>query len=257
MKLILLAIAFFSTSPALFAGKPPVKQFYEIRIYQYTTAEQEHTIDGFLEKAFLPALHGSKIKAGVFKPVSNDTASVKKIYVLIPLKTAVQGIEISEKLWKDQTFLEAGKEYFEAAHDKAPYGRYESILLRAFPDHPVMSIPSLNGPKLERIYELRSYEGPTEQKYRNKVEMFNAGGEVVLFNRLGFNAVFYADVIYGSHMPNLMYMTSFDNIESRNEHWKAFGNDAEWKKLSGMEKYKNNVSHIDVILMHPTEYSDF
>ena len=87
--------------------------------------------------------------------------------------------------------------------------------------------------------------------------MFNAGGEVVLFKRLGFNAVFYADVIYGSHMPNLMYMTSFDNMESRNEHWKSFSNDPEWKTLSGMDMYKNNVSHIDITLMHPTEYSDF
>jgi hypothetical protein len=257
MKKLMLAIFFLASCPILFAGKPPAKEFYEIRVYQYTTPGQEQTIDGFLQKALLPALHGSKIKAGVFKPVTNDTAAVKKIYVIIPFKSAAQAIEISEKVSQDKTLLEAGKEYLDAAYDQPPYARYERILLRAFPDHPVMSIPSLNGPKSERIYELRSYEGPTEKKYSNKVEMFNKGGEVVLFNRLGFNAVFYADVIYGSHMPNLMYMTSFDNMESRTEHWKTFGNDPEWKKLSGQDFYKNNVSHIDVTLMHPTEYSDF
>jgi hypothetical protein len=36
------------------------------------------------------------------------------------------------------------------------------------------------------------------------------GGEVPLFVRLGFNAVFYGEVIVGSHMPNLMYMTTFE-----------------------------------------------
>jgi hypothetical protein len=257
MKKVLTAIFFVFACIIAFAGKPPAKELYEIRIYQYTTASQEKTIDGFLEKALLPALHASRIKAGVFKPVTNDTASVKKIYVLMAFKSPTQAIEIAEKVSQDKMLLETGKEYLDAPYDQPPYARYERILLRAFPDHPVMSIPSLKGPKTERIYELRSYEGPTEKKYRNKVDMFNAGGEVVLFKRLGFNAVFYADVIYGSHMPNLMYMTSFDNMESRTEHWKAFSDDAEWKKLSGMNMYKNNVSHIDITLMHPTEYSDF
>jgi hypothetical protein len=82
---------------------------------------------------------------------------------------------------------------------------------------------------VERIYELRSYESPTEEKYLNKVHMFNEGGEITLFNELQFNAVFYADVLFGSKMPNLMYMTSFDNIDSRNEHWKAFGESKTWK----------------------------
>src|SRR6478736_3238678 len=101
MKGSLLAIIFLITSPILFAGKPPAKEYYEIRIYQYTSMEQENSIDGFLEKALLPALHRSKIKAGVFKPVSNDTASIKKIYVLIPFKSPAQAIEISEKMLND------------------------------------------------------------------------------------------------------------------------------------------------------------
>jgi len=257
MKGSLLAIILLITSTILFAGKPPAKEFYEIRIYQYTTVEQENTIDGYLKNALLPVLHGSKIKAGVFKPVSNDTATLKKIYVLIPFKSPAQAVEVSEKILNDKTFQEAGKTFIDAAYDKPPFSRYERILLRAFPDQPTMEIPSLNGPQNERIYELRSYEGPTEEKHRNKVDMFNAGGEVVLFKRLGFNAVFYADVLFGSHMPNLMYMTSFDNMASRDAHWQTFKDDPEWKKLSAMEKYKNNVSHIDITLMHPAPYSDF
>ncbi|MBK9491957.1 MAG: NIPSNAP family protein [Haliscomenobacter sp.] len=47
---------------------------------------------------------------------------------------------------------------------------------------------------------------------------------------MGFNAVFYAEVLSGRRMPNLMYMTSFDNIESRDAHWKSFGADPFWKK---------------------------
>ena len=86
--------------------------------------------------------------------------------------------------------------------------------------------------------------------------MFNEGGEVNLFNRLGFNAVFYGEVLAGSRMPNLMYMTSFEDKASRDEHWKAFGADPEWKKLSADPLYKNNVSKIDIAFLHPTDYSD-
>jgi hypothetical protein len=86
--------------------------------------------------------------------------------------------------------------------------------------------------------------------------MFNDGDEVGLFKRLGFNAVFYAEVMAGSRMPNLMYMTTFENKASRDQHWNAFRDDAQWKQLSGMAEYKNNVSKIEIFFLHPTEYSD-
>lgn len=255
MKSILLAIVLFA-SQGLFAGNIPPREYYELRIYKLASVEQEKTVDAYLEKALLPALHKAGIKAGVYKPIANDTASVKKIVVLIPYKSPAQAIEFTQKLSANTAYLEAGKEYIDAAYNQAPYARFESILLKAFPDHPVFSTPKLAGDKSARVYELRSYEGPTEKLYRNKVDMFNAGGEVKLFRRLGFNAVFYAEVLFGSQMPNLMYMTSFDNMEARDAHWKTFSNDPEWKTLSGMDKYKNNVSHADIILMHPASYSD-
>lgn len=86
--------------------------------------------------------------------------------------------------------------------------------------------------------------------------MFNEGGEIPLFKRLGFNAVFYAQVISGSHMPNLMYMTSFDNRAERDAHWKTFSADPEWKRLSALPEYKNTVSKIDIVFLHPTAYSE-
>ena len=119
-----------------------------------------------------------------------------------------------------------------------------------------MEIPKLTSPHTEHIFELRSYESATEKLYANKVQMFNRGGEIPLFKRLNFNAVFYAEVISGCHMPNLMYMTSFENKNVRDEFWKTFGSDPEWKHLSSMPEYQHNVSKADIILTHPTAYSD-
>ncbi len=78
----------------------------------------------------------------------------------------------------------------------------------------------------------------------------------LFFPRLGFNAVFYGDVIFGAKTPNLMYMTSFENMNARTEHWKAFSSDPAWKTLSGMKEYQKLVSRIEIVLLHPTEYSE-
>ena len=232
------------------------QSFYEIKVYHFANGEQEKMIDGYLQNTYLPALNKQGFKKiGVFKPIGNDTLADKRIYVLIPFKSAQDFIELPGQLEKDQQYKINGKAYLEATYTKPPYNRMESILLKAFSYMPAVAVPELKNPREKRVYELRSYEGYTEEIFKNKVEMFNEGGEVSLFKRLGFNAVFYASVVSGSHMPNLMYMTTFEDMNSRDEHWKAFGNDPEWKKLSAMEKYQNNVSKIDVLFLRPTDYS--
>jgi hypothetical protein len=87
--------------------------------------------------------------------------------------------------------------------------------------------------------------------------MFNEGDEIGLFSRLKFNAVFYADVLSGSRMPNLMYMTSFENMDERNAHWKSFSSDPQWKRLSSMPEYQHNVAKLDIILLNALPFSDF
>lgn len=252
---LIASIVFFCV-PAHSNFKKPAQEFYEIKVY-HCKAEQEKGLDDYLQHALVPALHKLGIsKTGVFKPLANDTAADKLIYVFIPLKSVEQLLSLPGLLEKDADYNTSGSAYINAPYNNPPYTRIESIFLKAFPTAPVMQLSSLTGPRTERIYELRSYESPTEKLYVNKVKMFNVGGEVPLFKRLEFNGIFYAEVINGSHMPNLMYMTSFDNIASREQHWKTFSADTEWKKLSAMPEYQHNVSKAEIILLHATEYSD-
>jgi hypothetical protein len=232
-------------------------EFFQIKIYLLKDKDQESRVDQFLQAAYIPALHRAGIeKVGVFKPVGNDTANIRKIYLLIPFTSLDKWEELDQKIQKDNRFVADGADYLNAIYSNPPFVRIESILLSAFSGMKSVGVPKLNGPRNERIYELRSYEGPTEKVHENKVQMFNKGDEIGLFKRLGFNAVFYAEVISGPHMPNLMYLTSFDNMAAHDQHWKSFVDDSYWKQLSAMPEYQNNVSHIDIILMHPAEYSD-
>ena len=240
-------------------GAAPVKQeYFEIKIYHVSQKTQENRVDAYLKDALLPALHRAGIsKAGVFKPIETDTAFSKMIYVFIPFRTIDQFMQLPELLGKDKLYAETGKSFLDAPYDDPPFVRYESILLKAFMNMPQFVVPKFDTPPSERIYEMRSYESATLAKAAKKREMFNQGGEIALFQSLDFNAVFYAEVLAGSHMPNLMYMIAFKDMKSHDDHWKAFVESAEWKRLSGLEEYKNTVSKANPYLMHPASYSDF
>jgi hypothetical protein len=249
-------IAFLCLSLTSFAKKAN-RYYYQFKIYHLTTTAQEERVDKYLQTAYLPALHRAGIpNVGVFK-LNELKDTDRLVYVFIPFTSWKQFEGLDEVLAKDAQYQTDGKDYIDAMYNDIPYKRMESIILKAFEDAPMPMVPQLTAPKAERVYELRSYEGPTEKYYVNKVKMFNKGDEVGLFKRLNFNAVFYSEVISGSHMPNLMYMTTFNNKDDREKHWKSFVDDAQWKTLSAMPEYQHNVSSNTIIFLHPTDYSDF
>jgi hypothetical protein len=234
------------------------RDYYQIKVYTIKSADQESRVDNYLKNAYLPAMHRAGIKkVGVFKPKADDPAVGTKVFVFIPLKDLEQIEKIDASLAKDKEYQTAAADYINAAFDNPPYERIESILLKAFTTQPEFFAPKFDTPKSEQIFELRSYQSATEKIHNKKVEMFNEGGETGIFKSIGANAVFYGQVISGSAMPNLMYMTSYANMDSNKEHWSTFGSHPDWIKLKDMEEYKNTVSHSDKWLCHPTDYSDF
>ena len=174
------------------------REYYQLKIYSFDTEAQQQQTDAYLENAYLPALKRFDIQnVGVFKPRPTDTLTLLKTYVLIPFNSMAEFSLLEDTLMKDKAHLEAGGAYLNAPYDNPPYQRIASVVMKAFIEMPKMKASKLDGPRKDRIYELRSYEAATEDLYKRKVDMFNAGGEVKLFDRLGFNAVFYAEVLAG------------------------------------------------------------
>ena len=233
------------------------RDIYQIKIYSIESAQQEQRMDAFLKDAYIPAMHRAGIsKVGVFKPIAGDDMEGKQIYVFIPFKSIDQYEKLESVLAKDKTYQAAGYDYIDAAHDNAPYARISSTLLRAFKTMPNFGIPKHSTPRSEQVYELRSYEGATEKLYEKKVEMFTDGGETKIFDELGFQPVFYGEVISGPTMPNLMYMTTFDNKASQDEHWDAFRSAPAWLELKADKQYANTVSRSQKFFLQPTAYSE-
>lgn len=234
------------------------REYYQLKTYTLKNENQEKMVDSYLKDAYLPALKRIGINhVGVFKVRPDKFTLGNKIYVLIPFSSLEAFEKLDSMLALDKTYTTAGADYINTTHENPAFERISSVLMRAFPDMPKMEATKVEGERTDRVYELRSYEGPTEAMYRRKVNMFNEGGEIELFENLGFNAVFYADVLSGDKMPNLMYMTTFPNMEKRNALWKDFVNSSKWKEISVMDIYLNTVSHADIHLLYPTEYSDY
>lgn len=234
----------------------PKGDFYELRVYHLKNNEQVAQVDNYLSHALIPFFHKNGVdKIGVFKPVGTDTATEKSVYVLIPFPSIEKFQKITDALSSDKEYLKSAKDFTHAPADKAPFERMETILMEAFSGQPNMVVPLK---QQGRIYELRSYESPTANLHDKKVAMFNTGGEIPLFNRLGFNPVFYGRVIAGGRMPNFMYMPIFNSVEERSQQWKKFGDDPVWKDISTRPENENKVSvnHIDSIVMQATDYSD-
>ena len=258
LVLIVISCLFFTSSSFTTTDKTPRGEYYQLTIYHTKNAEQLSATNAYLKNIYLPALHKNGLtNIGVFSSIDNDTAIDKKLYVLVPFASLQKFETLMNAISTGTLVKNDTSAYTNAAFNKAPYERMETVLLKAFRDMLQLKKPALTAPVTERVYELRSYEGPTEKLYQKKVTMFNEGGEVNLFNRLQFNAVFYAEVLIGSHMPNLMYMTTFNNKTERDEHWKNFVNDTTWKRISVLPEYLNTVSKADIFLLRPAEFSDY
>jgi hypothetical protein len=259
-KVLLSAImaSLFSGQALSLISAPDKQMYYEIKVYRINGASQAATMDKYLKDAFIPAMHRAGVsKIGVFKPVETDTAYGKFIYVFIPFKTADQYFKIASALDKDQVYQQSGKDFLDAPYNNPSFVRYESIFMKAFSHMPQFRVPSYTTPVAERIYELRSYESATEAKALKKIQMFNEGGEIGIFEKIGANAVFYGQVLLGSQKPRLIYMTTYADMKSHDEHWAAFRNHPDWTTLKAKEEYQNTTSKTKPYLLHPTEYSDF
>jgi NIPSNAP len=233
------------------------QEYYQLKTYTFDNPEQVEITDKFLKDAYMPALKKLNINnIGVFKLRPSEKDSSLKTFILLPFQSIDQFYKIETQLKSDSVYLKAGAEYFNTSYKAPAYKRIESTLMIAFQGMPGMRAAEFDNKRSERVYELRSYGSANETYFHRKIEMFHSG-EIDLFKKLGFNAVFYGEVISGSKMPNLMYMTTFEDQASREEHWDAFKNSPEWKELKSIPKYANTVSIIEIMFLYPTEYSDY
>jgi hypothetical protein len=236
---------------AAFAGaeKAGKKELYEWREYEIHFGGSQNLLHEYLEKSLIPAFNKYGVKTvGVFKEIGKTEPA--KIYVLIAYPGFEDYLSINSSVQRDEQFLKNSSAWKQVPADKPVYNRINTSLLVAFDGLPVLKVPA----KEPRIFEVRTYEGYSEDAVQRKIKMFNEE-EFSIFYRTKLNPVFFGEAIAGPNLPCLTYMITFKDMEERDKNWAAFGADADWKKISKDPKYANTVSNIRRIFLEPLPYS--
>jgi hypothetical protein len=228
------------------------ENYYELRRYEIETPEQKGACDKYLSEAALPAFNRLEIKpVGVFYP----SEGLGPIYVLLPHKIFVSFASLAQKLGEDKEYLAKGVEFLNAPADKPAYKNLEVQLLAPFSGMPQIELPTTDS---ARIFQLRTYESPSEKAGLKKIEMFNTY-EIAIFRKVGLHPVFFGQTVAGTKMPNLTYMLGFKDRQESDDNWKKFSADPDWQKLAAMPEYmdkeiirKNGITNL---YLKPASYS--
>src|ERR1700733_4632449 len=199
------------------SGQP---QYYELRVYTTKSEQQQKLVSDYWQNAAAPAYNRMGIQpVGVFTELQDSPTN--NVYVLVPCDSLEIFAAIPGRLAADTTYQAAAAEYMSLPKTNPAYERMESSLNVAFDSMKKLALPPSSAEKKPWVFELRTYQSPSESKGINKVQMFNSG-EVPLMQEVGLCPVFFSQTLVGSQMPNLVYMVSCENMEEHKKHWQQF-----------------------------------
>jgi hypothetical protein len=241
-------------TPAVPSAATP-REFSQLRRYTLQQGQQTKVTEGYSSDALIPALARMGLgPVGAFRlDIGPETPA---FYLLIPGSSVEVLAELDLHLAQDAGFLKDADPFWNATAAAAAFQRVDTSLLAAFAGWPRMTPPASSATssatKAKRIFQLRTYESPSNGDHVRKVEMFHSG-EFDLFRNAGFHPVFFGDTLIGSRMPNLTYMLSFADTAELEAKWEIFRNDPAWKKLSANPRYSSDqlVTNITNLILSP------
>ncbi len=227
------------------ARRPRPRMILELRTYRFASGAKQQAFLSFAAEAAVPAWNRAGIAAvGLFQPAppadGKGFGEPTDVVVLLPHPSLASVTTLDDRLARDEAYQTAGAAILGAPKGDPAYTRCETVLLHGFPGFPGVRVPPQDA---GRMFELRVYQSHNEERARNKVKMFDAG-EFPIFDRAGMPGVFFGSALAGPDLPQLTYMVCHPDEAGAKGRWKAFFEDAAWKKLIADPSYKDNVSKV-------------
>ncbi len=220
------------------------KELYELRTYEIRFGGNQKLLIDYLNKVYQPALKRIGVNHFMlFKEL--DDSNPTKLRLLISYPNTFVYLS-AQNLYVDLKYVKDAKKYNSLTPDQAIYNRYSSSLLLAFDGMPKLIDPV----KGASLFELRTYEGFSEDAVKRKISMFNKE-EIQLFLKTNLHPVFFGEMIAGPYRPSLTYMLNFKDMAEHDSSWKDFIKHPEWKAMSSKEEYANTVSNIRKVFLKP------
>ena len=235
-------------------GTPSRPQVLELRRYRLRNGALASRFASYAKDALVPALG----RAGL-APIGAWNVAMgpdgPTVHLLIPHPDAASVVTLDERLAADGDYRTAAASSLALPPGEPPFLACDSSLHAAVATMPGVEKPSGPAAGKDRLFELRTYKSATEAASRRKIEMFEAGGEIALFRRVGLLPVFFGRDLVAPGLPSLTYMVVFADAEAREKAWAAFRDHPEWVKMRDDPRYAETVSSIDSALLRPTDYS--
>tara|TARA_R110000765_G_scaffold62156_1_gene120658 strand:+ start:26900 stop:27664 length:765 start_codon:yes stop_codon:yes gene_type:complete len=243
LSAIILSLTSFGYNSEILKNKVE-KELYEIRTYEIKLGGDQQILIDYLKNVLQPTL--KRFGANhfmLFNELGNSNPT--KLWVIISYPNSQIYID-AQNLEADPKYTKAASGYNALSQDDRVYNRFTSSLLLAFDGMPNMLDP-INGASL---FELRTYEGYSEDAVGRKIKMFNTE-EIDLFFKTNLHPLFFGEMIIGPHRPCLTYMLNFKDMEEHDASWKTFVDHPEWKVMSAKKEYANSVSNIRKVFLKP------
>jgi len=229
-------------------------QILELRRYRLRQGALAARFAAYAKEALVPALG----RAGL-GPIGAWNVAVgpdqPTVHLLLPHPDAQSVVTLAARLGEDAEYRKAAASSLALPPSDPPYVSCDVSLHAAVPTMPSVEKPAGEAAGASRIFELRTYRSATETASRRKIEMFEAGGELALFRRVGLQPVFFGRDLVAGGLPSLTYMVVFADGAAREKAWAAFGSHPDWVKMREDPRYADTVSRIDSALLRPTDYS--
>lgn len=227
---------------------------YELRTYELRSDIAPARGHAFLERDYVPALRRAGV-VGVAAFTPDVGLATQSVLLLVAHAGIAAAAAAADRLAADAA-LRAASDAWERGPG-LPYVRYDVALYRAFAGHPRLEVPPAALGRPPRLFELRTYEAPSDLGLRNKVAMFDTE-EITIFRDVGMTPVFFGEAIAGTRLPHLTYMLAFDDLAARSAAWARFGASPAWQRIRTRPGWTDPeaVSSIRAVFLRPTNYSD-
>ena len=239
-----IAVAGQSLATAQHQESADVKELIEWRVYEMAWGGNRGLLQTYLADTLQPALRRKGATQFVMFREYGQTDPAK-VHVMIAYRDAAAYVDC-QSLATDAAFQDAAKEYDAVEAGRPVYSRFSSWLMNAFDAMP----QAAEADGEAGLFELRIYEGYSEDANRRKIRMFNEY-EVQIFRETGLDAVFYGEMLAGPYRPALVYLLQFDDMAKRDENWGNFGSHPEWNRIKDLPEFADSVSNIRRVFLMP------
>jgi hypothetical protein len=227
----------------------------EMRTYTFASEAKLQAFAGYVEADLIPALNRAGCRpVGAFRMRAADNPKLElaaddlRMFILFSHPSPAAVGELAGKLDADGAHAAAFKALLGASAPDPVYARFETQLMVGFRDCRDLETPSKSD---DRVIQLRIYESANDERALRKVEMFDQGGEIAIFRRVGLHPVFFGRSIAGTRLPNLTYALGFDSPAAMDAAWTVFRKDPAWITLKDDPVYKDTVSTIINWILRP------